>query len=235
MQLSLPIYQLKQRAKLMAREERIPLHKALDHVARAEGFATWSLLSAKVASSLNNGLLNRLAEGDLVLLAARAGQGKTIVGLQTLIDARRTDRPAILFTLDLTEEEARNRLVELSNPGIAKSVKVETSDDIDADFIVSVLARAAPGTVAVIDYLQRLDERRSKPPLSQQVQKLRRSAESKNSILIFLSQVDRSFDTTHRKVPDLADVRLPNPVALEVFNKRLFLHEGVLQLEECAA
>ena len=235
MKLSAPIYQLKQRAKSMAREERIPLHKALDRIARMEGFATWSLLSAKAVNTLRNGLLNRLQDGDLVLLAARPGQGKTIVGLQTLIDARSADRPAILFTLDLTEEQARRRLVELSDTEIAKSIEVETSDDIDADFIVSALAKAAPGTVAVVDYLQRLDERRSKPPLADQVQKLRQFAASQRSVLIFLSQVDRAFDPTRRNVPDMSDVRLPNPVPIEVFNKRLFLHEGEVQLEKCVA
>lgn len=235
MKLSSPIYQLKQRAKSMAREGRIPLHKALDRVARLEGFATWSLLSSKAATSLSDGLLDRLQDGDLVLLAARPGQGKTIVGLQTLVDARRADRPAILFTLVLTEEEARRRLVEMSNPKLAKSVEVETSDEIDADFIVSALAGAAPGTVAVIDYLQLLDERRSKPPLSDQIDKLRKFAASKMSVLIFLSQVDRSFDPTQRKVPDMADVRLPNPVPMAAFNKRLFLHDGEVRLENCAA
>ena len=235
MKLSLPIYQLKRRAKSMAREERIPLHKALDRVASMEGFAAWSLLSARAARSFSDALLGRLQDGDLVLLAARPGQGKTIVGLHTLVDARRADRPAILFTLDMTEEEARHRLVEMSDPRVANSIGIETSDDIGADFIVSVLAGAKPGTVAVVDYLQLLDQRRSKPPLTDQIEKLRQFAVENGLVLVFLSQVDRSFNQTQRKVPDIADVRLPNPVPIEVFNKRLFLHDGEVRLENCAA
>ena len=45
MWLSAPIYRLKRRARLLARNEKIALHVALDRIARAEGFAGWSLLS----------------------------------------------------------------------------------------------------------------------------------------------------------------------------------------------
>ena len=38
MKLSAPVYRLKRRAKVLAREERIPLHEALDRVAMDEGF-----------------------------------------------------------------------------------------------------------------------------------------------------------------------------------------------------
>lgn len=46
MKLSVPIYQLKRRAKLLARDENVSLHEALDRIAREEGFAGWSLLSS---------------------------------------------------------------------------------------------------------------------------------------------------------------------------------------------
>jgi hypothetical protein len=47
MSLSAPIHVLKRRAKLRARKGDIPLHEALDRIARAEGFRSWSLLAAK--------------------------------------------------------------------------------------------------------------------------------------------------------------------------------------------
>ena len=46
MKLSAPIYQLKRNAKRLSREEKIPLHEALDRVAAQEGFGGWSLLAA---------------------------------------------------------------------------------------------------------------------------------------------------------------------------------------------
>ncbi len=79
MKLSAPIYQLKRRAKLMARDRKIALHTALDRVAHDEGFAGWSLLSARVAAgAAANDMLSRLSDGDLLLLGARPGQGKTL-------------------------------------------------------------------------------------------------------------------------------------------------------------
>jgi len=46
MNLSVPIYRLKREARLLAREQHLPLHAALDRLARREGFAAWSLLAA---------------------------------------------------------------------------------------------------------------------------------------------------------------------------------------------
>lgn len=46
MKLSVPIHVLKRKAKLIARQQRIPLNRALDLVAQEEGFKSWSLLSA---------------------------------------------------------------------------------------------------------------------------------------------------------------------------------------------
>ena len=47
MNLSAPIHQLKRKARLMSRAERIPLHAALDRIAVEEGYRSWSLLAAK--------------------------------------------------------------------------------------------------------------------------------------------------------------------------------------------
>ena len=47
MNLSAPIYKLKRNAKLLSRNDGIPLHQALDRIARNEGFKSWSLLTKK--------------------------------------------------------------------------------------------------------------------------------------------------------------------------------------------
>jgi hypothetical protein len=51
MKLSAPLYHLKRKAKLLSRAENIPLHEALDRVARQEVLSGWSLLAAKVTAS----------------------------------------------------------------------------------------------------------------------------------------------------------------------------------------
>jgi len=83
MRLSAPIYQLKRRAKLIARDEKIALHEALNRVAREEGYAEWSLLSSQTAMHLSSKtMLSRLADGDMLLVGARPGHGKTLLGLR---------------------------------------------------------------------------------------------------------------------------------------------------------
>ena len=41
----------KRKAKRLSRADNIPLHEALDCIARQEGFSGWSLLAAKVATA----------------------------------------------------------------------------------------------------------------------------------------------------------------------------------------
>ena len=120
MKLSAPIYQLKRRAKLLARDEKIPLHTALDRIARHKGFAGWSLLSARAATCATaSEMLSQLSDGDMLLLGARPGHGKTLLGIRLLLDAIRDGREGAFFTLEYTEQETRERI---------RSLEGETSD-----------------------------------------------------------------------------------------------------------
>ena len=232
MRLSVPIYQLKRRAKLLARSEKVPLHQAQDRIAYEEGFSAWSALSALMATnSPSSALLPRLAEGDMLLLGARPGHGKTLMGLRLLLDAARDERRSVFFTLEYTEQEAI-QLIQSPNDMAAKHApEIVTSSDISADFIVQYLSGSPRRTIAVIDYLQILDQQRSKPPLSEQMRVLNRFARESGIILCFLSQIDRSFDPEHDLLPRLDDVRLPNPIPAGVFSKTCFLHAGEARLQ----
>ncbi|HZG29013.1 MAG TPA: DNA helicase [Ensifer sp.] len=234
MKLSAPIYQLKKRAKRMVRNDGVPLHQALDTIAREEGFARWSLLSANAsAAPLSQTLLSQLKQGDMLLLAGRRGQGKTALGLQLLLDAARLDRKAVFFTLEFTDTDARAHL-RARNGGldeISEKVEIVTSPDISAEYIVRHLSGAPAESVAVIDYLQILDQKRSNPPLSEQVATLSAFAKQTGMILGFISQIDRTFDPQSKALPDIGDLRLPNLVDLGLFDKACFLHDGAAQLQ----
>ena len=237
MRLSAPIYQLKRRAKLLARDEKIALHAALDRIAREEGFAGWSLLAAQTAgSSGERDILSRLSDGDIVLLGARPGHGKTLLGLKLLLDAIRDGRRSVFFTLEYTEHETRQRIrsLEGETPGLGDALEIVTDDDICADYIIRHLAGAPRGTVAVIDYLQILDQRRNKPELSEQLDVLQAFARKAGIILAFLSQIDRSYDPEEKPLPDMQDIRLPNRFDMGVFSKACFLHEGKVQFQAIA-
>lgn len=233
MRLSAPVYQLKRRAKLLARDEKTPLHAALDRIAREEGFAGWSLLSAHVAAGSGERDILRLSDGDIVLLGARPGHGKTLLGLKLLLDAIRDGRRGVFFTLEYTERETRQRIrsLEGKTPGLGDRTEIVTDDDICADYIIRHLVGAPRGTVAVIDYLQILDQRRNKPELSEQLDTLQAFAREAGIILAFLSQIDRAYDPESKSLPDLQDIRLPNRVDMSLFSKACFLHEGKAQFE----
>lgn len=237
MKLSAPIFQLKRRAKLMARNAGVPLHEALDIIARHERFARWSLLSSQVVeATLSETILSRLSDGDLLLVAGRPGHGKTRLGLQLLLDAVRDKRTAVFFTLEFTEQQARKQIQSLDEdvPGISDTVDIVASDDISADFTIRILTGTKPGTVAVIDYLQLLDQQRSKPVLSEQIRALSDFARRAGVAIGILSQIDRTFDPEKKKLPDLHDIRLPNLVDLGLFSKACFLHNGEAQLRNVA-
>lgn len=141
MRLSAPIYKLKRRAKLRVRDESIPLHEAQDRVAREEGFPAWSLLSSRMAMTTSaTGLLSRLVDGDMLLIGARPGHGKTILGLQLLLDAAREGRRAVFFTLEYTERQALEHIRSLDNEGFGGLPEIVTSDEISADFIIRYLS-----------------------------------------------------------------------------------------------
>lgn len=231
MPLSAPIGVLKRRARLIARREGVPLHQALDRVARQEGHAAWSQLSARAHGDPSPLRLENLSPGDTLLLAARPGQGKTRLALQLLLSAARAGRRAVLFTLEYTPAQAEILLRSLAGAPDAPLPQVETSGDLDADLIMARLADAPSGAVAAIDYLQLLDQRRDKLPLFNQVAALKRFAVAQGVILIFLSQVDRAFEAGAVATPSLADIRLPNPVPDDAFSKAGFLHGGRFRLE----
>lgn len=237
MKLSAPVHELKRRARRLARECGIPLHEALDRMANQEGHARWSLLAARIAAAPPppDSLLPGLRNGDMLLLGARPGHGKTRAGLRLLLDAAREGRRAVLFTLEYTDGQARNRLETLKDGSTRHPLPdIVTSDDISAGYIIDHLGRAEPGTVAVIDYMQILDRKRSTPALPQQLAALRDFARSTGAIPALISQIDRSFDPQTRPLPDMRDIRLNEPVGPGLFSKACFLHGSNIRLQDVA-
>lgn len=237
MKLSAPIFRLKRQAKLLARESDIPLHAALDQTARNEGFHAWSHLAASASDHRPaHEMLAQLSPGDLVLLGARPGHGKTLMGLELAIEVIRTDRPAFFFTLEDNEGVVFDRLQMLGTDRkmVEDKLTVDTSDDICADHIIDRIGHGSSGAVAIIDYLQLLDQRRRNPELDVQIKALRTFAGATGSIIVALSQIDRAFETTGRSIPGMEDIRLPNPLDISLFTKACFMHGGEAHLEKIA-
>ncbi|TXH39144.1 MAG: DNA helicase [Rhodospirillaceae bacterium] len=232
MKLSAPLYQLKRNARLLSRDAAIPLHDALDRMAAEEGFGSWSLLVAKrAASGPASKLFPRLQPGDLVLVGARPGQGKTLICLELAIEAMKAGHRSLFFTLEYTKRDVSERFRDLGadQARFETLFTVDCSDAINAGHIIERMGAMPRGTLAVVDYLQLLDQRRDSPSLMAQIRALKSFARDRGLIMVFSSQIDRSYDPAMRSLPDLGDVRLPNRLDLTLFSKACFLNGGDVQ------
>ncbi len=233
MKFSAPIYILKQQAKAFARKDGIPLHDALDRVAKREGFGSWSLLAAKWnADKAGASLLRQLRPGELVLLAARPGEGQTLLSLGLAAEWMARGNRAAFFTLEFTQADVLRCFGILNKDvkSIADLFTVDDSDGISADYIVARLGSAPPNMFIVVDYLQLLDQRRENPTLTHQVMQLKHFARRHKAIVVCLSQVHRRYDPAIKPLPALTDIRLPNPLDLKLFDKACLLSRGKVQV-----
>lgn len=233
MKLSAPIYRLKHQAKILSRTDGIPLHEALDQIATQEGFNSWSLLATQwSATAPAKKLFIRFSLGDLILVGARPGQGKTQLSLEILVEAMKSGRQGFFFTLEYNETDILNLFKNIGEhlEHFRNQFTFDTSNSIRAEYIMNQLSTVPTGTTVVIDYLQLLDQKRENPELMDQVRMLKSFANQRDLIIIFISQIDRFFDSSIGGCPDLKDIRLPNPLDLQLFNTACFLHNGEIQI-----
>jgi replicative DNA helicase len=232
MKLTAPVHVLKGKAKELKRSQAITMIEALDQVAKAEGFNSWSLLQSKVKAftpQTKEDLLDYLHPGDLLLIGARPGLGKTTLTLQLLLQAIKEGRLCFFFSLEYTQKMLSARLAELDKEFEPNEplLKLDLSDEISSDYIMSITKdTVTEGSLIAVDYLQLLDQNRNKPPLQKQVEDLKAYAKEKRCIVIFISQIDRTFDEEERIKPSMEDVRLPNPLDLALFNKSIFVQNS---------
>lgn len=142
---------------------------------------------------------------------------------------------AWFFTLEFTEAHTRQLLQSSGYAAASRDrfLKIDTSEDLSADYLVQRLRRDGPKGrwIAVVDYLQLLDQQRWKPGLQQQLQTLKQFAVNEGGRIVLLSQVDRYFDERETAMPAADDMRLPNPVKKEAFDHFCAIHDGVVQFQ----
>lgn len=82
-------------------------------------------------------------------------------------------------------------------------IQFDNSDKINSNYIIDKISLSKPGAIVVIDYLQLLDQRRETPGLDEQIFQLKSFAIETGLFLVFLSQIDRSYELSNQSVPDM--------------------------------
>lgn len=237
MKLSVPIYQLKRQAKALVRQSGVALYVALDRIAQTEGYDSWGHLAAKhKARAPALKLLSACAPGDLVLIGARPGQGKTMLGLELVVAGLQDARHAAFYSLEYTHRDVVDLLAQVGAAQMAghPALMLDVSDDIAADHVIRRSASMPRGSVIVLDYLQLLDQNRTTAPLAEQMAKLRAFADRSGVVIFLLCQIDRHYDPTRHALPSLDDVRRADAVDVSLLSKAVFLHDGQLALQAVA-
>jgi replicative DNA helicase len=233
MKLTAPIFILRQHARALSRKEKIPLHQALDRIALREGFNAWSLLVAKALSDKpSEKFLGQLSPGDLALIAARPGQGKTLFSLKLAVETMRRGNRAAFFTLECTRADVDQcfEIMDEKLSDFTDRLLIDDSDEICADYIAARLASAPAKMLVIIDYLQLLDQKRLNASIGDQVQRLKALAQERQLMIVCLSQIDRRYDVSKQLLPGFGDLRLPNPLDIGLFTHACFLSRGRVQL-----
>jgi|TARA_B110000438_G_C15711759_1_gene605655 replicative DNA helicase len=105
MKLSVPFYVLKRKAKELKCSKYVTITEALNQIAKAEGFCSWSLLLSKVKTFVpktKEDILNYLNSGDLLIIGSQPGLGKTVLTLQLLLQAIKKGRLCFFFSFEYT-------------------------------------------------------------------------------------------------------------------------------------
>ena len=142
-------------------------------------------------------------------------------------------KPGKFFSLEYAQRDVQESLGAIgAKQGLLGDMfEFDGSEAISAGYLIRALAGAPRGTLVVVDYLQLLDQKRDRPALMTQVKALKAFAAERGLILVFLSQIDRSYDPSEKTCPGLDDVRLPNPLDLTLFNKACFLNNGIINFQ----
>jgi len=177
---------------------------------------------------------NGFNAGNLVILSARPSVGKTAIMLQMAMSAVRAGFPAMIYSLEMTNQELAQRMIfstGLVTPGqLARNEvnwddletangqfngmplylndRARTLDEITANIVLN--ANQGRCKIAFIDYLGLIQSTNPRQPLYQAIaertSRLKRVAKECRIPIVLLCQLNRNTESENRS-PELYDLR----------------------------
>ena len=183
-------------------------------------------------------------KSDLIIIAGRPSMGKTALGLNIALNVIRSSKlPVLFFSLEMSKEQIMYRLLSIEaniNQARLKSGKLHQADWVKLNKIIKIMSKIpffiddTPDLsiqdiqskiktilfeqtqigLIIIDYLQLMENSKSKSKIENRVQELsiitralKNIARQFNIPIITLSQLSRSVENRMDKKPILSDLR----------------------------
>jgi replicative DNA helicase len=200
---------------------------------------------------------------DLVIIAGAASMGKTSFMLKLLQNLLNKDKSVSIFSLEMSNNQLLTRLLAMETEINIRKIRYNDLDGIDWNKINSVMDRYRTKKfkldsetvqltdlinklrkqkikddidIVFIDYLQLIQDSKSKGNREQEVAKIARSlkniAKELNIVVVALSQLSRAVSNRDDKRPMLSDLRESGEIEQAADTVMLMYRAGYYDMED---
>ena len=157
-----------------------------------------SFLGQKTGLSDLDDILVGMGEGDLIILGARPGMGKTSLALNIAINVAKQNKTVCMFSLEMSAEQIASRI--LSSEALVDSYKLRTGN-VDENDLYQLVQMASQ--LSKVDF--RIDDT-SGISVAQMKSKIRRTGQKVGLVVIDYLQLMTSDKRTENRVQEVSEI-----------------------------